>query len=529
MAFDTEIQALAGSATQSEMDQWMTDGAKEIINMLPPKLKEKCMTESTITNSPSYLSDLDGIGEILHVTRLSADSGGYRVPCRKVPSMYGEMTGDSTNMMYYATATDPAYWITSSNDAVILNVNPTPTANQTAIVYHVGYPSIDASAVSTIANFPDEAEYLVVLYASIKVLQNKMNEMTGNSDVATAFTAVNTELDETQAICDLINTQVDSAVSELGEAATQVDAGIDTALAAIVTASGRINTAVALANAEFDKSDALLTLGETDSEGDVNTALALLKAAVDQAETACDKFENADTESIFGDEDTFLTASSQLAEVKDALDNVKAMYDTDQQDDDSGGAAESVLYWLNDEDPEMVQATIAAMGAEIQRAQANLAQWNSIGDMRVKEINACLAEANGYSQEIQTRLAQSQSKISASNARIAAGNAYLQEAGASAQEAQSYASEVNSRISQVGGYNQVVSGYINAAQGYASEIQSKIAISQGYIAEASARMAKDDQDYKWYQSQQVKLQQDYNTGIGFLLPQEASPRREERD
>ena len=46
MAFDTEIQALAGSATNSEMNQWMTDGAKEIINLLPPKLKEKCTTIS---------------------------------------------------------------------------------------------------------------------------------------------------------------------------------------------------------------------------------------------------------------------------------------------------------------------------------------------------------------------------------------------------------------------------------------------------------------------------------------------------
>lgn len=162
--------------------QWMTDGAKEIINMLPQKLKEKCMTETTITNSPSYLSDLDGIGEILHVTRLSADSGGYRVPCREVASMYGEMTGDSTNIMYHASATDPAYWITSSSDAVILNVNPTPTANQTGIVYHVGYPTftaggggaLDVETGTSIANFPDEAEYLVVLYAAIKATEYMM-------------------------------------------------------------------------------------------------------------------------------------------------------------------------------------------------------------------------------------------------------------------------------------------------------------------------------------------------------------------
>ena len=117
--------------------------------------------------------DMDGVGEVLYVNRLSADSGGSRIPCRQVPSMYGELSNDS-NSLYKASVTDPVYWILSSGDTSILNVIPTPTANQTAIVYHVGYPTIDVSAVSTIANFPDELEYLVVLYVAIKVAESLM-------------------------------------------------------------------------------------------------------------------------------------------------------------------------------------------------------------------------------------------------------------------------------------------------------------------------------------------------------------------
>ena len=86
----------------------------------------------------------------------------------------------------------------------------------------------------------------------------------------------------------------------------------------------------------------------------------------------------------------------------------------------------------------------------------------------------------------------------------------------SAQEAQTYAAEVNARVSQIGGYGQIVSGYLNAAQGYANEIQSKISISQGYIAEANARMQRDSQTYEWYQGQQAKLSQDYMVGIQAL-------------
>ena len=175
MAFDTQILDLVNSTfdDQIAMDGWAADGAKQLINMMPRELKEKCTTETTLNHSATTI-DLDTLGgEVLYVNRLSADSGGSRIPCRKVPSMYGELSNDS-NSLYKASATDPVYWILSSGDAAILNVIPTPTENQTAIVYHVGYPTVDVSAVSTIANFPDELEYLVVLYVAIKVAESLM-------------------------------------------------------------------------------------------------------------------------------------------------------------------------------------------------------------------------------------------------------------------------------------------------------------------------------------------------------------------
>ena len=181
MAFDTQILDLVNSTfdDQIAMDGWAADGAKQLINMMPRELKEKCTTETTLNHSATTI-DLDTLGgEVLYVNRLSADSGGSRIPCRKVPSMYGELSNDS-NSLYKASATDPVYWILSSGDAAILNVIPTPTENQTAIVYHVGYPTVDVSEVSTIANFPDELEYLVVLYAAIKIIERQLIEEEDN-------------------------------------------------------------------------------------------------------------------------------------------------------------------------------------------------------------------------------------------------------------------------------------------------------------------------------------------------------------
>ncbi len=173
--FKTQIQDIIGDFDDDvAINQFLTDGAKELINMMPPELKEKCTAETTLNNSATTM-DMDGVGEILYVNRLSADSGGSRIPCRKVPSMYGELSNDA-NSLYKASVTDPVYWILSSSDATILNVIPTPTANQTAIVYHVAYPSITGSDDSVIANFPDELEYLVVLYAAIKIVERQLIE-----------------------------------------------------------------------------------------------------------------------------------------------------------------------------------------------------------------------------------------------------------------------------------------------------------------------------------------------------------------
>ena len=167
--FSTQIQALVGSVTESEIDDWCTEGVKELINILPSELKMECATITSLTSSTPM--DLDATGEVFHVTRENADNG-YHIGCRRISPIYAGSADDSTSI-HYVTATDPIYWIESDTGGdPKLFVKPTPTANQPARVHHVAFPTVDASAVSAIVNFPNEAEYLVVLYASVKVLQN---------------------------------------------------------------------------------------------------------------------------------------------------------------------------------------------------------------------------------------------------------------------------------------------------------------------------------------------------------------------
>jgi len=174
--FKNQVDALTGFAGTEDdaLSDWLTAGAIEIINQLPPNLKEKCMTITNlyISNTDTTM-DMDGKGDVLYVTRENADSGVF-APCRKISSMYGDLTNDSDNIIYGATSTDPIYYIESnSSGASTLFVKPTPTAAQPAKVYHISYPTV-THGLALIANFPDEAEYLVTLYAAIKATERLM-------------------------------------------------------------------------------------------------------------------------------------------------------------------------------------------------------------------------------------------------------------------------------------------------------------------------------------------------------------------
>jgi len=546
--FEAQVEGLtslsidgSSAPTQTELTQFLTDGAKEIINILPPNLLDWCAAQQTFTSvMPGSEAETMNTGKILRVYR---NDGDFDRVCRRIRADEKGYANDPDEMGY-ASFTDPVFY-TENN-----KLNALPQGGSCKYD-EVQYPSV-AYGDSAISVFPDEAEYLVSLYGAVKSLQNVLGDKSSNSAITTALAAIKAELDETQAVCDKIDAdlvlakaEVVLAKAEAAELATQTDnsSTFNTALAAIATELNKVDEIIVEASTEFDKVDnvivegsveldkstALLDLGETDSEAQVNTALVLLLAAVAQAETAADEFDNT----VFGDEDTFLTASSQLTRVKAAVDNAEDVINSDQPSSttDAYGA-------LAAEDTEIVTSALSIAASEISRAQAHLSEWTAIGDMRVKEVNVALSEADGQVKVIQAHISQASAKRAESQSRLSAGNAYLQEATsivsqgnayiAEAQayisQAQGYASEVSSRAGFSSAKSQAIQGhistaqtYVSTAQGFGSEIQSKTAIAQSYGAEIQSRLAVDSAHYGWYEKQQAKLQADYEGGIQKLL------------
>ena len=166
--FEAQVESLASisidssgtTPTQAELTQFLTDGAKEVLNALP-RTRQRLFTTSNALNASSPTLTLGG-SEVFGVVR---NDDTINQPCREiVPQLEGKVR-DSSDMSF-ATATDPVFFIRDN----VLNIIPTPTNAQSGIVQTLNYPAV-AFGDSVIAKFPDDGEYLVVLYATIKSLE----------------------------------------------------------------------------------------------------------------------------------------------------------------------------------------------------------------------------------------------------------------------------------------------------------------------------------------------------------------------
>ena len=166
--FDAQVVELVGvtySTDQAALDQFITEGANEVINAMPRSIMERVAEETTVTDGTTTSEG----HKILHVLR---NDGTIDQPCRLVLASKRGRIQDSSDMEF-ATTSDPAYYIQDGKINIFPNGNgllvSMPTYSQSS--------PLDASAISTITNFPNEYEYLVVLYAAIKALQQVLNSI----------------------------------------------------------------------------------------------------------------------------------------------------------------------------------------------------------------------------------------------------------------------------------------------------------------------------------------------------------------
>lgn len=515
--FKTRIDDLTGFGSTDDVAiaDWLVAGAREIIDVLPMALLDR-MSEIQEFTSFQGIEDT----KILHVLRKDENNSDILMPCREIHASQSGRAADS-NYMEFATSSDPVYYLenkriytlpasASSNDSKLVKINEDFTI---------------AATDSTIDNFPKEATNAVVLYASRNALMRLMNNLQSNTLIDDASTGVlalmNAEIDDvvhdTTGSLAKAKAEIDNFVSSIGdiddttELFDSTNKRFTVVRDALVKAQdiidndgfgsgldvtdfvGDVDTALGKIDAHLVDEEAILTNDPT--SGDIATALTAIKTAVDQAAAAAGKFTSAD-ESVFGDEDTFLTDASQLTRVKAALDQAENVINNNQPDanTDAFGAQAA-------EDTELVASALSIVQTEIQRAQTHLAEWTSIGDMRVKEVQVALNEADGYAKEVQARLGYAAAYIAAANARTQEGSSRIAQANLGVAVARQELERASVAIAEI---NSLMSSYtleLQSVAPYMSEVSGKLAAAAQYGQEFQARLTRDQAKYQWYTQQ----------------------------
>ena len=165
--FDAQVIELVGTTYTTDQDalnQFITEGANEVINAMPRSIMERVAEETTFTDTVS--------SEGHKVLAVLKHDGTIDQPCRKVPAFKRGRIQDSSDMEF-ANSSDPAYYIQNS----LITLFPTGAGKLVSMPTYSQSSPLDASAIATITNFPNEYEYLVVLYAAIKALQQVLNSI----------------------------------------------------------------------------------------------------------------------------------------------------------------------------------------------------------------------------------------------------------------------------------------------------------------------------------------------------------------
>ena len=182
--FQVQIEDMIGTVGGSSSDttaisSFLTDGAKEVISLMPENLLRLCASEVTFTpqaaGSESSASLLN-TGKVFNIRR---NDGTIDQPCRLIASNLKGRASDSDDLDF-ATVTDPVYYIESNY------LNVLPSSSSAVGKYSEGqYPTVSYGD-SSIATFPDEFEYVVVLYAAVKGMERIVTDIMVDEDIELA-------------------------------------------------------------------------------------------------------------------------------------------------------------------------------------------------------------------------------------------------------------------------------------------------------------------------------------------------------
>jgi hypothetical protein len=529
--FSAQVVDLVGAfSDETALDSFITEGANEVINAMPRSMRERVAEETSFSNTTSSEGS-----KVLHVLR---SDGTIDQPCRRIPARHRGRIQDSSDMQY-ATATDPAFYI---QDALV-TIFPTGTGKLVSIPTYNQGSALDASSLSTITNFPNEAEYLVTLYAAMKALQQNMSGMMTLAAIdTTALGAITTELNKADDVISTAQGKVDDFYTSIGDIDDTTELWDNTnkrftvvrdALvyagslidgnkpdAAYDVAQNLLDVNVAFDGITAHLADGEAVIGANPEASAIFTALTAMNSQADQSVQALANtgveigLANAEVDGVTTTLAQALaltdSGSTDIATALDGMQTANAKFRADGSNPGLFGDAEWFTTGANVGMTKVklaVDNAISLIGlstAGDKYAAAYDLESNML-DIDTELTNEDVELANGRMQQAQTQMKAVATHLSVAQSHIAEWNATVQTL---VSEINAFSSEASARYGWVSakavawqgklaaaqgymatanGYMQQASGFNAAVQAYAGEVQARLSYASAYQQASAAR------------------------------------------
>ena len=457
--FEAQVEGLtslsidgSSAPTQTELTQFLTDGAKEIINIMPSNLLPLCASQSTFTSTAvGSESETLNTGKILNVFR---NDGDIDQPCREIMASIKGRVSDPYEMQY-ATITDPVYYVENNK------INALPDGGSCKYS-EVQYPAV-AYGDSAISVFPDEAEYLVALYAAIKSLQNALGNKTSDlpSDISFPSIPVAPSSPSFNAGAISVTSSAPTYVkpvfspptlATVGSLTLPVPPAVPSISAKSVTITGTAPTYVGPSYSTINT--------YIDTNEDIELGQAKLQEVNSQIQDSLNRFNDDNIEY-----QAKLQKDIQDAQLSDGHDARLLQKYQAEVSKYQAEASNVIQEWVNEEWNQKFQKYQQDYNSKLQTYNSDIQN----------ELNEFNKEQTVFQNELQEKIQE-------------ANNQQTKDSSEYASKMQKYGSEL---------------------QSYTSEVNEK-------VQDFTTKLQKHTTDYGWLQSQHKQLVDDYNRGIQIL-------------
>ena len=404
--FQVRVEDLVGAVSDTQLiTDSLTSAAEELVSALPKECLWVVSDNSGDQTSANYTLNRC---VILNVYRESGTDGEYHT-CKEVPAHYLGHVQD-VNSVWYPSKSEPVYMLRNSS----VYVYPVPGASPDAFqVEFVKSPSV-AFGSSSIANFPDEYESVVVTGAAMKCTLRLM------SNSVASITAVPPDIPGLPSI-SYTDASIGHAVSSAQDVPTGSVAPTD---AASTSSSGSTDSSYTSPTAE----------GSAMTKGLLSMTAGAINNDTDQIDY--DKFWDVLADYIENEEDVEL-ASAQLSKIRTYIDAFQA------EVQDASAAMQATI----EDAKNVTQASIATAGDATRASIANAGNDVNVAIAKMTQSTGAALQKMSVSTNlnIQNATKAMDALVQDYNLTI---NRYSQELGQYQAEVSKEIEESNSKFSQ---------------------------------------------------------------------------------